>query len=182
VSKTTLSVLILSFVVFGESAATAQQANTFEQLQVLVEPGDTVSVLDFSGKTSKGTIAKLSRDSLRLVVDGVARDLPQWTVLEIKQRRSDSLANGAIIGAIPGAAWGMWVALFSDCHGNCAANQAAAIGFSAALGAGIGLGIDALIIRTHTIYRGSGRASSSHFNIAPVLHGGNRGIAMSLSF
>jgi len=171
--------VLLGLSSFGFLEAEAQQAASFEQLLLLVTAGDTVSVTESTGQISKGKIAELSRSSLRLVVDGIARDMAEMAVSEIKQRRADSLGNGARNGAIAGAAFG---AFFSDCRGSCAGDRAAMIGVMSALGAGIGVGVDALIIRTQVIYRGPSRPSSTHFNIAPLIRSRNKGVVLPVSF
>ena len=174
--------MLLGLSSFGFLEAEAQQAASFEQLLLLVTAGDTVSVTESTGQISKGKIAGLSRSSLRLVVDGIARDMAEMAVSEIKQRRADSLGNGARNGAIAGAAFGVFGAFFSDCRGSCAGDRAAMIGVMSALGAGIGVGVDAPIIRTQVIYRGPSRPSSTHFNIAPLIRSRNKGVVLSVSF
>jgi len=77
----------------------AQFVSSFEQLQVLVKPGDNIYVTDTAGVTTKGRIEELSSSSLGLVVKGKRRDLTQTDVREIRQWRSDSARNGAMIGA-----------------------------------------------------------------------------------
>ena len=48
-------------------------ASWFDQLLVLVKPGDTVSVTDGTGRETGGTISALSSSSLELTVDGSRR-------------------------------------------------------------------------------------------------------------
>src|SRR5690349_5344279 len=103
----TLLVVSLVLSVIGSVEGLAQQAGSFEQLQLLVKPGDTVSVTDLKGTLNTGRITELSTSVLRLQVDGAIRDLSQNDVLEIKQRRTDSLANGAKIGALVGTGAGI---------------------------------------------------------------------------
>jgi hypothetical protein len=57
------------------------QASSFEQLQLLVKPGDNIYIGDFGGNTSKGKIVKLNRSTLSVTVNGLKRDLPQSDVL-----------------------------------------------------------------------------------------------------
>ena len=90
----------------GTEQAAAQQASSFEQLQLLVKPGDTVVVIDMEGRSTKGKIESLSRESLRLKSSGSIREFGQRDAVEIKQRRSDSLANGALIGVAVGGSIG----------------------------------------------------------------------------
>src|SRR5688572_1034304 len=146
-----LSLLIISMV--DPVSAMAQVAASFEQLMVLVEPDDTVTLRDFNGNQTRGRIALVTPSSLRLVVDGAPRDLAPSEVMEIRQRRGDSLANGAIIGAIAGGGFGL-IGSILVCveEENCAAWVAGLLTTYAALGAGVGVGVDALIRREQTIF------------------------------
>src|SRR5262245_6521918 len=89
----------LFLIVLTSIECSAQLVSSFQQLQLLVRPGDNIYVTDSMGQTTKGRIADLSPSSLGLVVKGVRRDLLQADVREIRQWRSDSLKNGALIGA-----------------------------------------------------------------------------------
>lgn len=176
-------VIALGFMFFGLLEAHAQQATSFEQLQLLVKPGDTVTVTESTGQLSKGKIAELTRSSLRLVVGGVVRDIAATDVSEVKQRRSDPLGNGARNGAIAGAAFGTFSAFFGDCpRGSCGGQRVAIVGVMGAFGAGLGVGVDALIIRTKVVYRGPVGPASVRFNIAPVIDKRRKGIALSVRF
>lgn len=176
--------LTLTLFIFGSSEAAAQQATSFRQLQILVKAGDTVSVTESSGKVSKGKITELSDSSVRLLENGVARELSEADVLEIKQRRSDSLANGARNGAIAGAAFGVLYAVGICYMAQCRNVGAPAliVGFTTGLGAGISVGIDALIVRQQTIYRAGGRKSSTRIGVTPFLWGDRKGVLLSLRF
>jgi hypothetical protein len=70
-------------------------AASFEQLQVLVRPGNTVAVTDAAGSQVAGRIQSLTPSVLSLDVDGTARTFGETEVNLIRQRRGDSLANGA---------------------------------------------------------------------------------------
>jgi len=175
--------LALGFISFGIPEAHGQQATSFEQLQLLVKPGDTVTVTDSSSQISKGRIAELTNSSLRLVVGGVVRDIAATDVSEVKQRRSDSLGNGARNGAIAGAAFGTLSAILADCNSDsCAGERVAVIGVTTFFGVGIGVGVDALITRMHVVYRRPLGRTSVRFNIAPVIDKRQKGIALSVRF
>ena len=157
----------------------AGQASTFEQLQTVIEPGDTISVLDNTGRTSRGQVLELSPSSLRVAVDGAPRDIEQNLTLEIQQR--DPLRNGTINGGIAGlglgvfAAWGV-----CSVSGQCLGDAVSSIlGFTAA-GAGIGVLIDAAVFQNRVIYRSPGR--STHWNVTPIIRPHTKGIAISLLF
>jgi hypothetical protein len=133
-----MSVLLL----FGSTAALAEQASSFEQLQVLVQKGDQVSVTTGDGKVTKGSIEEVSTSSLRLVRNRVPIEMAQMDVLEIKKK--DPIANGvktgALVGAGVGGGLGVFGALFSCGDADCAPEAVAAVVVSIGLGAGFGAG------------------------------------------
>lgn len=88
-----------------QTAAAQGVAGSFEQLQVLVKPGDTVTVTDATGRETRGKIAELTGSTLALLAGGTRLELRESDVMTIKQLYSDSLADGAIWGAVGGAAY-----------------------------------------------------------------------------
>ena len=80
------------------AAATAVQAQevatSFDQLRVLVKPGETVTVTDTLGEQVTGTIVDLSSSSLGLVVGRTRRDLAEAEVKAISQKRHANLGTG----------------------------------------------------------------------------------------
>src|SRR5688572_9349940 len=68
-------------------------AESFEQLQVLVAPGNTVTVMNATGYRVSGRIDSLSPSILSLTANGSRRDYTEADVAFIRQRRGDSLAN-----------------------------------------------------------------------------------------
>ena len=162
------------------SAAEAQVAGSFDQLQLLVGPEDRVTVTDSTGQELTGSIASLSPASLTLLVEGSPRVFDEADVGDIRQRRPDSLKNGAIHGLSIGAILGA-VAIGVAYQGE---GTGAAIGMGAliygGIGAGIGAGVDALIEGRRVIYRSSG--SARRLTVAPLVSRGRRGVAVSLGF
>ena len=77
------------------SAAEAQVADSFEQLQMLVGPDDRITVTDRSGQEVTGSITDLSPSSLTLLVQDSPHVFDAADVGAIRQRRSDSIRNGA---------------------------------------------------------------------------------------
>jgi hypothetical protein len=149
---------------------------------MLVKPDDTIVVIDPSGNRTTGRVGALSSSSLRLVVNGAPREFQPSGILEIRQRRADSLANGAIIGAIAGAGFGMLGAIIVCLEETCGAWPVAIVGAYAAMGTGFGVGIDALIIRQKTIYRAPPRSALSQFHFTPILSTGRKGVSLSFRF
>ena len=161
----------------------AQTADSFEQLQVLVKPGDNVYVTDSTGQTTKGRISQLSATSLGLTVNGAPRDLVQNDVYEIRQWKHDSLANGAIIGTSIG---GLLSAIFAvaACSEGCrgqGGDVALFILVFTGMGTGIGTGIDALVLSKQTIFKNPGR-SSGKLQIRPIINRSNTGVRVAFSF
>jgi hypothetical protein len=160
----------------------AQQAHSFEQLQVLVKPGDNIYVTDSAGNTSKGRISELTRDSLGLMVKGTRRDLSESDIFEIKKWRHDSLKNGALIGA--GTALTLttiFVAAYCGSGGCDAGAAAGAVLVYTGVGAAIGTGIDALIPAKQSIYHNTNRTSRK-VQIRPIINRFDKGVKVAFSF
>lgn len=159
-------------------------ASSFDQLSVLVKPGDKISIVDVTGREAEGRIAKVSRDELTLLTDAGARRLRERDVTKIRQRRSDSLRNGAIIGAAAGAGYGLamlaLLASTSDGGGPIPIGVVTGMGMLTGIGAAAGAGIDALIARRQVIYEKPG--GGGQVSISPIFLDGRRGVAVSVKF
>ena len=168
----------------GGTRADAQAiATSFDQLAVLVKPGDKVSVVDASGREAKGRIGTLSRDAMILVTEAGPRQLREGDVATIRQRRGDSLLNGAIIGAAAGTAYFVTLSmhLWDSDGGDVIVPTLVAGGvIFAGLGAGAGVGLDALITRRQVIYQKP--AGASRVSVVPLVGPGRRGAAVSVKF
>jgi hypothetical protein len=178
-----MTVLVLLHV--GHATVHAQElAGTFDQLRVLVKPGDKITVTDDAGRETSGRLVELSSTSLALIVDDERRDLPASEVNTIRQRRSDPLANGAKWGLGIGAALGLAAGLaLSSGYDND--DDGALVGFGiliyGGLGAGIGAGVDALISGNQVIYARR-TASSSRVTIRPLVTPQRRGVVLAVGF
>jgi len=177
----TLLVTGLSLWLVTPLRAQTQPAQSFEQLQVMVKPGDSIYVRDSTGTTSKARILGLSPSSLQVMTKSGTRDLSEADVSEIKQWRNDSLANGALIGLVGGATIGVIGAVYYCADGDCGGNAAAIIGVWSGLGTAVGVGIDALIPHKRTIYSGSSR-TLRQLKVSPVLGPSRKGVAVRFSF
>jgi hypothetical protein len=158
-------------------------ASSFHQLAVLVKPGDKISVVDVTGREAEGRIGTLSRDALTLVTEAGPRVLGEGDVAQIRQRRGDSLTNGAIIGAVAGTAYFLTgVALLNDSDGGeVIVGTAVAAGvLFAGMGAAAGAGIDALITHRQLIYQKPG--GGSRVSVSPLVRHGRLGAAVSVKF
>ena len=179
---TICGVVFLLMCAGGTRVEAQEVASSFDQLTVLVAPGDEITVVDVSGRKTKGVIGKVSRDELILVNSAGPRRLGEVDVATISQRRDDSLMNGAIIGAVAGTAYfATAAALLRDSDGGEVIISTAIVWgvLSAGIGAAAGVGIDALISRRHVIYQKPGRSKVS---VSPVFGRGRRGGAVTVTF
>ena len=160
------------------TSAGAQTAASFEQLALLVDSGDRITVTDSAGHERTGRVVDLSPSALGLVIDGVRRDFREAQVHTISQRRPDSLKNGAWFGFAVGAAIG--ATAFMPRYDITGGYAAMVLGLYAAAGTGIGVGLDALVRSRQVIYRSTGTAR--RVTVAPLLAGDRRGLAVALGF
>lgn len=169
----------------GLSPVSAQQVSSFEQLQLLVKPGDKIEVLGTDGIKTSGKIENLTPASLRLNTKGGFRDFAQKDALEIKQKRADSIGNGAWIGALSGGglfgAVAIAVCVSEDCSGDAAPLAAAGVIYTG-LGAAIGIGIDAMFNHRQTIYKQPAQTALRSVAVAPLLTSGRKGAVLRFSF
>lgn len=167
------------------SQVAAQQVSSFEQLQLLVKPGDKIEVFGTDGQSKKGKIESLTPTTLRLAIKGSIRDYAQKDALLIKQKRSDSLGNGAIIGAVAGGGVA-GVGLIAYCsQGYCSRDAATIVAGTliyAGIGAAIGVGVDAMFKHRQTIYKLPEQTTLKSFSVAPVLTDGRKGAVLRVSF
>jgi len=169
----------------GHATVDAQEiAGTFDQLRVLVRPGDTITIADDGGREMTGTLAELSSSSLSLMVGRQRRDLQASDIDTIRQRRSDSLANGAKWGLGIGAGLGLAAGLaLSSGYDND--DDGALVAFGAliygGLGAAIGVGVDALISGNQVIYARRG-APSARLTVRPQLTRERLGATVVIGF
>jgi hypothetical protein len=120
---------------------------------------------------------------LILITSTRSRQLDKLEVAAITQRRDDSLKNGAIIGAVAGAAYYVTgLALLAGIDdGEVIVPTAIAGGvLFAGLGAAAGVGIDALISGRQLIYQTP--APRSRASVSPVFGQGRRGAAVTVRF
>ena len=165
------------------TAAGAQElAGSFEQLRVLVKPGDTVRVTDGAGDEVRGTVTALSSSSLDLKVGGTRRTLLETDITAIHQRRNDSLANGAkwgfVVGASLGVLGGIAIAREYESGGGGAFIPILGVVYGS-IGAGAGAGIDAMNPSEQPIY--ARRGAPSKAGVRPGLTLRRSGILASVA-
>jgi hypothetical protein len=180
-----IGLLVVAMLAGVAGLAGAQElAGTFDQLRVLIAPGSKITVIDASGQTVKGKVVTLSATALRLSVAGATRELAERDVDQIRERRADSLANGAKIGFYVGASLGGLAALALLSSDEDEAWGYALVGAAvyAGLGTGIGVGIDAMIESDRPIYARRQSGGATAFRLAPILGHERRGVQMAIRF
>ncbi len=171
------------FVTVAAPTVAAQElASSFDQLSVLVKPGDRLSVTDGTGQVTSGILEALSSSSLDLLVTGSRRSFVESDTRTIRQRRSDSLKNGAFWGLGIGAGLGLTTLIDTEESPALPAGEAvAATAVFAGLGAALGIGLDSIFRSDDVIYSRPGRGSA-RLTLSPLLAGGRRGALLSLGF
>jgi hypothetical protein len=179
-----------SFVAGQENLAAAQTAGPTDAdaIRGRVKEGQKVRITDDQGREWHGLIEALAPDHLVLLLtkDRQRRDIPYAVIIRI-DRPPDTLGNGALIGFVSGAVYGMLAVIAeenADCESaaffSCGDPTAAAYfvvpPITGAIGAGVGVAIDALIRRDPTLFR----RGESRVTLAPSLGRGVRGLNLSV--
>jgi hypothetical protein len=110
-----------------------------------------------------------------LTVSAASAQTPQQSGITVRQ--SDSLINGALIGAGAAVASGLVFCTLMEPWDNCRDDVGPMIRIGA-IGAGIGMGIDALIRKK--IYQSASGAAEVH--AAPMLGRSAKGLRLSIKF
>ncbi|WP_291984129.1 hypothetical protein [Luteitalea sp.] len=179
-------ILLTTSVLSCASMAQAQGvATSLRDLQLLVRPGETVTVVDAGGNNVQGRVESFTASSLVLGTADRRRSWEEAEVVAVRQRRPDSLANGALIGLGVGAGSALVVfAVFAreegDIVGIDGGDAVAMTAIFAGAGVAIGVGIDAMITREYDVFRRGG--TGPQVRVQPLLapHGG--GVRVALAF
>ena len=94
-TRLTLAILVL----FSATTASAQKGADKPDLGNLLPPGMTVWITDDSGQEQQARIVGVSGEAVTTSAAGVSRRLTTNDIRRVEVRRSDSLLNGALIGA-----------------------------------------------------------------------------------
>jgi hypothetical protein len=174
------AVLVVCVLTWPGNSYGQEVASTLDQLRVVLAPGSEIHVLTTDGRSIDGTFDRVSGSSLAFSVHGYERILTQDDILRIRQRRDDTLANGARHGFLAGATMGFLVGAALQGEVRSAALIPVSMGLYGGIGAGIGVGIDALIRHDRTIYDAT--ASRHTVSVAPVVQSARKGVAVTVGF
>jgi hypothetical protein len=147
-------------------------------LEAVLSPGMTVWVTDSTGREVKTRVVSVSAGVLT-TTDGVdTRRLDTSAVVRVRARRSDSVLNGALIGAAAAVATGLFLCNLTEPWENCRDDVGPIVRIGA-VGAGIGIGVDALIRGRKTIYEAT---TAPGFKVAPIVGRHAAGLRLFFSF
>jgi hypothetical protein len=178
-----------SFAAEQETSPAAQTAGASDAdaIRQRVKEGQKVRITDDQGREWQGRIEALAPDNLVLMTkDRQRRDVQYAAIVRI-DRPPDTLANGALIGFLSGAAYGLFAVVaeenadcdpgaFFSCGDPTAAAYVVIPPILGAIGAGIGVAIDALVRRDPTLFR----RGDSRVMLAPSLGRGVRGLSLAV--
>jgi hypothetical protein len=172
------AVHLLVFSISTASIVSAQVRENESSLERVLSPGLTVWITDSTGREVKTRIVSVSGDVVT-TDDESMRRLSAADIRRIQVRRSDSVINGALIGAGAAIASGLFLCTRTEPWANCR-DDVGPIARIGAIGAGVGIGIDALIRGRTTIYE-AGRPSV-RLDARPMLGPRTRGFTVSVTF
>lgn len=168
---------------FNASAATLASgqlpAATEEHLEAALTPGLTAWITDATGREERIRIVAVSNGIVTIASDGSTRRLRTSEVVRVQVRHSDSVLNGALIGAGAAVAAGLFLCTLTESWENCRDDVGPMLRI-AGIGAGAGIAVDALIRGRRTIYPAP--AGSLGFQVAPILSRRATGFRVSVSF
>ena len=159
------------------SAQTAREASP--SVEAALTPGTTAWITGADGREEKTRIVTVAGD---VITTGVGEDVRRFSmteVMRIRVRESDSVLNGALIGAGTAVASGLFLCSLTEPWENCRDDIGPMLGIGA-IGAGVGVGIDALFRGRRTIYDAA--SGSTRLHVAPVVARHARGLQVSVSF
>jgi hypothetical protein len=156
-------------------------AAVFQDLPLLVNLGDRVTVTDDTGQELQGELIDISPSALSVLVDNMRYDLQEANITRIRLRHPDSLTNGTLIGLLSGALFGgiSFALSGSEVSGDPRIVLAIA-GIYGGIGAGVGALVDFERVGARVVYET--QRSSRRVTVAPLLARHHRGIAVMLGF
>jgi hypothetical protein len=172
------------FVMFSACAASGVHAQTpraqdaARGLETILIPGKTVWITDSAGREEETRIVGVSGGVVTTTTGNDIRRRGAGDVTRVRVRHSDSVLNGALIGAGAAVATGLFLCTLTEPWRNCRDDVGPMLRIGA-VGAGIGIGVDLLIRGRRTIYEAPG---STRLHVAPVVGRHAGGLRIALSF
>jgi hypothetical protein len=172
--------LLMLFSASTGSAVLAQTPQeTTRTLETTLVPGMTVWITDSGGREERTRIVGVSGDIVTTTAGPDIRRLRTTDVIRVRARHSDSVLNGALIGAGAAVAAGLFLCRMTEPWENCRDDVGPLVRIGA-IGAGVGIGIDALIRGRRTIYEAA--RGTAWLHAAPILTRHAGGLKVVFSF
>jgi hypothetical protein len=179
ISLKRIALLILLSVSTGSAVSAQTPQGVNPKLETMLIPRMTVWITDSSGREEKTRVVAVSGDIVTAAVDGDIRRLRTTDVMRVKVRHSDSVLNGALLGAGAAVSSGLALCRLTETWANCRDDVGPMLRIGA-IGAGVGIGIDALIRGRRTIYDTT--KGSRRLHALPTLARHAAGLQVSLNF
>jgi hypothetical protein len=171
--------LVVLFCALRGSALTAQTTTPQPPLETLLTPGMTAWVTASGGRETKVRILGVSDGVVTAAEGEETRRLRADAITRVRVRRSDTVIEGALIGAGAAVASGLVLCTLTEPWRNCR-DDIGPMTRIGAVGAGIGIAVDALIRGRTTIYTAPG--SSTRLHAVPLVGSGTAGVLLSVKF
>lgn len=178
-SRLTFALLILLWAGTARAASAQNARLTQPDFEDLVTPGMTVWITDSAGREERTRIVSVSGDVITTSAGESVRRLSANSLTRVEVRDSDSVLNGALIGAGAAVASGLFLCTRTEPWENCRDDVGPMLRIGA-IGAGAGIAIDALIRGRRTIYQSD--TGAARLLMAPVLGRDARGVQLSVRF
>jgi hypothetical protein len=172
--------LLIFFSAAGGPAASAQtpQGATSTVETALIQ-GRTVWITDAGGREEKTRIVGVSNGIVTASTGSDIRHFRTTDITRVRARHSDTVLNGALIGAGAAVPSGLFLCTLTEPWENCR-DDAGPMFRIGAVGAGIGIAIDALIRGRRTIYEAA--PGSTRLHVSPNVGRHTRGLLIAVSF
>ena len=175
--------LISLFFLFSAASGSAASAQTppraTSNLEAAVIQGMTVWITDADGREEKARIVAVSGGIVTTSAGKDIRRLRAGDITRVRARQSDSVLNGALIGAGAAVASGLFLCTRSEPWRNCRDDVGPMFRIGA-VGAGLGIAIDALIRGRRTIYEAA--PGSTRLHVTPIAGRHAGGLRISVGF
>ena len=149
----------------------------FRDVLLRVTLGDRIAVTNDIGRVLQGDLVDISPSAPSVLVAGTRYDLQRARLTVIRQRRRDSVKNGALLGFLAGA--GFAVAGLATSDHQVYPEQWALIpvgmGFTGLI---IGVAVDSVITKSTLIF--SQKKSVRGVSVAPLISRDRKGVTVSL--
>jgi hypothetical protein len=172
--------LLFLFSAVSASAVSAQTPHPgTNNLETALIQGRTVWITDDGGREEETRIVGVSGGVVTASTGADIRRFRTTDIVRVRARHSDSVLNGALIGAGAAVASGLFLCTRTEPWENCRDDIGPMVKIGA-LGAGIGIAIDALIRGRRTIYEAA--PGTTRLHASPILGRHTRGLQIGVSF